>query len=123
MKVIAFEEHYKIPAIAQANKAHPIEQIYEIRDQGAGSQIFAGAGRSVQAFRYLAHGGGVEFDGDAKIRFARASFSHSPECRRLNVEDRTRKWIELNRQRDEASNAKPSTCNRKHRLKASEAFR
>jgi uncharacterized protein len=29
MKVIAFEEHYKIPAIAQANKANPIEQIYE----------------------------------------------------------------------------------------------
>jgi hypothetical protein len=29
MKVIAFEEHYKIPAIAQANKDNPIEQIYE----------------------------------------------------------------------------------------------
>ncbi|HTU50695.1 MAG TPA: amidohydrolase family protein [Acidobacteriaceae bacterium] len=29
MKVIAFEEHYKIPAIAQANKANPIEQIYD----------------------------------------------------------------------------------------------
>jgi hypothetical protein len=29
MKVIAFEEHYKMPAIAQANKAHPIEQIYD----------------------------------------------------------------------------------------------
>ena len=27
MKVIAFEEHYKIPA--EANKANPIEQIYE----------------------------------------------------------------------------------------------
>ncbi len=29
MKVIAFEEHYKTPAIAQANKANPIEQIYD----------------------------------------------------------------------------------------------
>jgi uncharacterized protein len=29
MKVIAFEEHYKTPAIAQANKAHPIEQVYD----------------------------------------------------------------------------------------------
>jgi hypothetical protein len=29
MKVIAFEEHYKIHAIAQANKDNPIEQIYE----------------------------------------------------------------------------------------------
>jgi hypothetical protein len=28
MKVIAFEEHYKTHAIAQANKAHPIEQVY-----------------------------------------------------------------------------------------------
>ncbi len=28
MKVIAFEEHYKTPAIAQANSAHPIEQVY-----------------------------------------------------------------------------------------------
>jgi hypothetical protein len=27
MKVIAFEEHYKIPA--EANQANPIEQIYE----------------------------------------------------------------------------------------------
>jgi hypothetical protein len=29
MKVIAFEEHYKLPAIAQANKDHPIEQVYD----------------------------------------------------------------------------------------------
>jgi hypothetical protein len=29
MKVIAFEEHYKTPAIAQANKANPIELIYD----------------------------------------------------------------------------------------------
>lgn len=29
MKVIAFEEHYKTHAIHQANKAHPIEQIYD----------------------------------------------------------------------------------------------
>lgn len=29
MKVIAFEEHYKTPAIAQANKAHSIEQSYD----------------------------------------------------------------------------------------------
>jgi predicted TIM-barrel fold metal-dependent hydrolase len=28
MKVIAFEEHYKTRAIAQANSAHPIEQVY-----------------------------------------------------------------------------------------------
>jgi hypothetical protein len=31
--------------------------------------------------------------------------------------------LRLNRQRDEASNANPSTCNRRHRLKGSEAFR
>ena len=29
MKVIAFEEHYKTHAIAQANKANPIEQTYD----------------------------------------------------------------------------------------------
>jgi uncharacterized protein len=28
MKVIAFEEHYKTPAIAQANKNHPSEAVY-----------------------------------------------------------------------------------------------
>lgn len=29
MKVVAFEEHYKIPAIAEANKGSAIEQIYD----------------------------------------------------------------------------------------------
>jgi uncharacterized protein len=28
MKIIAFEEHYKTPAIAQANKNHPSEAVY-----------------------------------------------------------------------------------------------
>ena len=28
MKIIAFEEHYETPAIAQANKNHPAEQVY-----------------------------------------------------------------------------------------------
>jgi predicted TIM-barrel fold metal-dependent hydrolase len=28
MKIIAFEEHYKTPAIARANKNHPAEQVY-----------------------------------------------------------------------------------------------
>jgi predicted TIM-barrel fold metal-dependent hydrolase len=30
MKVVAFEEHYKTHAIAEANKANPIEQVYEM---------------------------------------------------------------------------------------------